>query len=138
MKRPMLTNFLAASSRLQHESQYWTGYDHTLIDQIGDEAKKIEEVVNEMYDELLYLRLAKRVVLSKFAIVLFILSLLIGFCVHAGTHWSDAYKSARKKAIEEIRIELDKGEFEKLGYEKQIIGNPSGGYATYTIYIKRN
>ena len=71
-----------------------------------------------------------------FATAAICLSLLTGFCVYAGTHWSDARNSVRKEATRELRADLENEGFEKLGYKKLVIGE--SGYTTYTIFVKRN
>lgn len=136
MKRHKLTNFLVASGRIQHESQYWTGYDPKLIEQVSEEAKKVEDAFSEVYDAYLSLKSERRGSLSRFAIALVCISLLIGFSVYAGTHWSNTYEAARRDVVQELRQNLENGEFEKLGYQKVKIGEP--GYSTYTIFVKKD
>jgi hypothetical protein len=88
----------------------------------------------DSFEDIEYRR-ERRGSLSKFAIALCCLTLLIGFCVYAGTHWRDAYKAAYDTVSGELKEEFERGDIEKFGFHKIIIGEQ--GYNEYEIYYRR-
>jgi hypothetical protein len=134
MKKLLLSDLFEVSNRIQHESQYWTGYDPGLIKKLNEEVRKIEEGYNDNYLELIEYRRERKGSLSKFAIVFCCLTLLIGFCVYAGTYWRDAYKAAYSTVSRELKEEFERGDIEKFGFQKIIIREQ--GYNEYEIYYR--
>jgi hypothetical protein len=131
MKKLLLADLFEVSNRIQHESQYWTGYDPGLIKKLNEEVRKIEERYNDDYLELINYRREYKGSLSKFAIVFCCLTLLIGFCVYAGTHWRDLYKAAYDTVSRELKEEFERGNIEKFGFQKIIIGEQTYEYEMY-------
>jgi hypothetical protein len=134
MKKPLLANLFEVSNRIQYESQYWTGYDPNLINKLNEEVRRIELNYSDIYSELVEHRKRYKTSLSKFTIVMACITLFIGFCVYAGTHWRDAYKVAYNK----IRAETEDifvNDYEKLGFQKMVIGDSN--YTRYEIYVRR-
>ena len=132
MNKPAITKFLTSCTRLKYEAQYWTGYDHNLVEQVSKEANELEGKIDDLYKDLVRERSGNRAGIIKFAISLICIALVVSFCVYAGTHWRNAEKAARSAFIKEFN---ETKEFERLGFQKLIIGD--SGYTGYELYVKR-
>jgi hypothetical protein len=133
--------------RLKNESQYWTGYDPNLVEELHKSVPRLTEEYNDLvvkYNEEKTEHIHKiwRPVVTAMVVISCFLLFVFG-CVYAGTQWSDAKAAAKKELLLEKEQILDipvERVFEKEGFVKVIVPMHVPGYSTVhpiSIWMKQ-
>jgi hypothetical protein len=131
-----ITEIVTLTTRIKHESQFWQGYDPTLVDKLVNTVDKLEDNISYDQKRLQILGTNWFKYLIGCAVITGVIFLFITLWVAMGTSWRDAKKAVTNEVRKELQADektyrsdlkkeyqtdLENYNFEKFGFKKDTV-----------------